>query len=609
MNRHLPRKGLIIPQGGIQEFIKFQTEKDRQIGSRSKVVPDASAKVAAVSRNDPKNPGVMKASKIYRDPSEMGVYVFRLTASLFGHNAPAQKPDYKSGSVPDFVDQELTDSTEKSKFIYLDGSYDKIVPESWVVVQGPEETFIKRAEKVMPFISRSEYGITGRTTCIALDELDWTKLLPKDKDNKTRFNQLRETPVYAQSEDLTSKLAEEPIVSDIKEKIIELDGYYDGLQAGQQLIVYGQSDDDLEISGLSDAEKVSIAEIFHGLKTGDYGSPSPELDLALDSEGSNSQRYKLLVTNSNQYSENIFKSSPDLPDTSGMWAEVYSYKPNDLGNPILHLLNSRKLNSSDDLSDLGIVSAQDCTDASYIYLELHDKNNNVRYISNLISPSISQKISRPSIQAVVIDREYSSDKKTVHYKLSVKNWFVYPKIEYNIEIFADGKSVKVFDKYSQENLNEISFDLDNVSNPNYFYITMTDLDTGSDQFYISNLVSTEIKTFLPGDTPHTSLVLTKDLDHYYKRDSVAIYANMAHATHGETRNEVLGSGDGSQALQEFPLRQFPLTYLPAPTPQGAESTLKIRVNDILWHESESLVEMGQATANSSPRGTTTARRR
>jgi hypothetical protein len=78
----------------------------------------------------------------------------------------------------------------------------------------------------------------------------------------------------------------------------------------------------------------------------------------------------------------------------------------------------------------------------------------------------------------------------------------------------------------------------------------------------------------------------------YKRDTVKIYGNVVHATHGETRNEVLGSGDGSQVLQKFQLRQPPLTYLAAPNPAGVESTLEVRVNDIRWHEADNLFTLG-----------------
>jgi len=101
-----------------------------------------------------------------------------------------------------------------------------------------------------------------------------------------------------------------------------------------------------------------------------------------------------------------------------------------------------------------------------------------------------------------------------------------------------------------------------------------------------------VQTFnsdLPGDTTHSFLQLAgKGLAYAYKLDSVTIYANVVNATHGETRHEVLGSGDGSKSLQTFALRQLPLTYLSAPTPSGAVSTLQVSVNNIVWHEAGGL---------------------
>jgi hypothetical protein len=98
---------------------------------------------------------------------------------------------------------------------------------------------------------------------------------------------------------------------------------------------------------------------------------------------------------------------------------------------------------------------------------------------------------------------------------------------------------------------------------------------------------------LHGDRTHTTLLLAKELAYCYKLDTVSIYGNVVRATHGETQAEILGSGDASQAMQSFKLRQSPLTYLSAPTPSGLESTLKVRVNNILWHETESLAGLSQ----------------
>lgn len=87
---------------------------------------------------------------------------------------------------------------------------------------------------------------------------------------------------------------------------------------------------------------------------------------------------------------------------------------------------------------------------------------------------------------------------------------------------------------------------------------------------------------------YTTVYFENGLQHSYLRDTVTLNANVAHATHGETRHEILGSGDASQVFQAFTLRQTPLTYRQAATVSGGSSTLEIRVNDILWHEVSSL---------------------
>lgn len=93
---------------------------------------------------------------------------------------------------------------------------------------------------------------------------------------------------------------------------------------------------------------------------------------------------------------------------------------------------------------------------------------------------------------------------------------------------------------------------------------------------------------LAGDRTHTTLFFATPLAYCYKRDTVRIYGNVVRATHGETRTEVLGSGDASKPMQSFTLKQSPLTYVSAPTASGVESTLKARVNDVLWHETDTL---------------------
>lgn len=102
----------------------------------------------------------------------------------------------------------------------------------------------------------------------------------------------------------------------------------------------------------------------------------------------------------------------------------------------------------------------------------------------------------------------------------------------------------------------------------------------------------EIKTINNiGDT--TRITLVANLTRAYLRETVVINANVARATHGETKkDEILGSGDGSLGFQRFILKQKPLTYVSAPVPGGAASTLQVRVKGVLWHEVPSFYQVG-----------------
>lgn len=83
---------------------------------------------------------------------------------------------------------------------------------------------------------------------------------------------------------------------------------------------------------------------------------------------------------------------------------------------------------------------------------------------------------------------------------------------------------------------------------------------------------------------HTLLRLRQSLVNLFDRTTVTISANVARASHGEAATEALGNGDAGQPFQRFVLRQPPLTYVSASNPSGAESSLRIYVNDLEWRE-------------------------
>ena len=104
---------------------------------------------------------------------------------------------------------------------------------------------------------------------------------------------------------------------------------------------------------------------------------------------------------------------------------------------------------------------------------------------------------------------------------------------------------------------------------------------------------TPIDTRNPVGSPVTSIEFTPRLVNTYYRETVTVNANVSLATHGETKNEVLGSGDPSKPYLEFVLKNKPLTFVAASTPSGALSTLEVRVNDILWKEVPNLYGIAQ----------------
>ncbi|MBH5369768.1 putative baseplate assembly protein [Bradyrhizobium glycinis] len=98
--------------------------------------------------------------------------------------------------------------------------------------------------------------------------------------------------------------------------------------------------------------------------------------------------------------------------------------------------------------------------------------------------------------------------------------------------------------------------------------------------------------YYPGERVHSRIKLASSLGYRYKRDTVVIHGNVALVTHGETKREVLGSGDASRATQQFTLRQGPVTHLAASTPSGTKSTLEVQVNGVPWTKVDSFVDAG-----------------
>jgi hypothetical protein len=106
----------------------------------------------------------------------------------------------------------------------------------------------------------------------------------------------------------------------------------------------------------------------------------------------------------------------------------------------------------------------------------------------------------------------------------------------------------------------------------------------------------------------TVLALAAPLARIYDRSTVTVNANAVLATNGETVQEILGSGDATNAGLSFTLKQAPLTYLTAAISSGAQSTLQVWVNNLRWQEAPNLLSAQTAdrvyTTNVNPSGNT-----
>ncbi len=96
----------------------------------------------------------------------------------------------------------------------------------------------------------------------------------------------------------------------------------------------------------------------------------------------------------------------------------------------------------------------------------------------------------------------------------------------------------------------------------------------------------------PSTSTSSQLQLSAKLTGCYHRASARILANTATASHGETKSQVLGSGDASASYQRFTLMEKPLTYVAAASGGAVVSTLEVRVDGRLWTEVPQLFGVG-----------------
>jgi hypothetical protein len=512
----LPENNTLTAAAGLSALIKpFVKPPSLQPANRLRLVRDAKQTFAVKTDITAQMLTTLRltgnASALYQawgnkaaEPARpVEVYALRITAPLFGNNTPKKVLAIergtgritKTGEWPIIEPPSSGLPHEDDNTVYLDNSYDKILPNSWLVVDtsavGGNNRFrlsppivITKAKNLNASISRADYGFSGKTTQIELAD-PWANFSAENPPNDNGqpgidedFQIIRRTTVYAQSELLT--LTEEPIAEQICGNQLELGALYNGLQSGRWVIVSGErADIPLNTSGVRASELVMLAGVTQG------GAPA--------------------------------KSCAQFPSNLIPFSKVFYISD---------------ANASGDRLVVGAIS------------------------SSKLLQIINEQIPSPT---------------------APNQKFCNP-----VEL-APGLLADAYVPTDLERKGKFSAFAGLLLNP------LVDPPVPFDNGQITGGALEQIYAWrVAPDKINSTLLLANQLAYVYKRDTVTMYGNVVRATHGETRNEVLGSGDGSKALQRFALRQSPLTYLAAPTPAGAASTLQVRVNDILWHETESL---------------------
>lgn len=215
---------------------------------------------------------------------DVQVFAFNVQAAPFGSSAPLQTI-YGHGNLPlrqvewsfgvpgmplnqhlDTIAEPVAPPAfESPDVLYLDGTYDRIIANSWIIVLGvdgnnaPTAPVVSQAAEVHNE-SRADYGVSAKATRIKLANPPWF-----DVPTHSFKTAVRGSVVYAQSEALD--LARTPVTQDIAGATIELDDLHDGMTPGQWLVISGERTDVPDTQGVNGTELVMLASAQHAVET------------------------------------------------------------------------------------------------------------------------------------------------------------------------------------------------------------------------------------------------------------------------------------------------------------------------------------------------------
>jgi hypothetical protein len=177
-------------------------------------------------------------------PAPPDAYVLRATAQVFGHNAPQiatvrQTPVPITTSGPTGYETTTTydewkaADDEYADVMFLDGEFPTIAKGDYAVVSSASPTDGESSDARIRRVdgasvqSRQAYGLSGKTTRLALSAVWWDP----GPAARSEITPIRSTVAYVRSEPI--RLVGELIEDDVSGSFIDIDGVVDGLGAGR----------------------------------------------------------------------------------------------------------------------------------------------------------------------------------------------------------------------------------------------------------------------------------------------------------------------------------------------------------------------------------------
>jgi hypothetical protein len=303
----IPAASAGSPLGKLSAIVgSLERPPSLQPANATRLTRTLAATYSAQSDNAPRLLGALKPrareglysawAKVDRATNRIEVQAARLRASLFAHNF-AGKPTVATDGSTSFQAPTVASAwgiaaggDAAPAFVALDVVSERIKPGSWAVIDTP--AVFRVEEDDLP--ARRTYhrvlgvrtatleagvnsGFAAKVTLLVLDPPWLADLATLDRNaclNSTPL--LRGTAVHTQTEPLD--LAEEPLDTDVQGNTIELDGLFDGLDAGRWLIVSGTRTDIPNLSGITTSELVMVAGVAQGARpplSANFGLSAP----------------------------------------------------------------------------------------------------------------------------------------------------------------------------------------------------------------------------------------------------------------------------------------------------------------------------------------------